>query len=122
MSLSVVQLVALVCYALGMTAGQILFKLAAGASRYAPPTDVFSSVLALILNPFFAASLILYLVLSVCWVWLLTFVPISKAYPFVGISFGGTSIVGWMFFGERLTTTNLFGLAMLGAGVALLAR
>lgn len=122
MSLSVVQIAALVCYALGMTAGQMMFKLASGRSQYAPHRGVFHSVLALVLNPFFAASLILYLVLSVCWVWLLTFIPISKAYPFVGISFAATSIAGWMFFGERLTITNLFGLAMLGAGVALLAR
>ena len=122
MSLSVVQIVALVCYALGMTAGQMMFKLASGTSHYAPSSGVFDRVLALIFNPFFAASLILYLVLSVCWVWLLTFIPISKAYPFVGISFAGTAIAGWIFFGERLTTANLFGLAMLGAGVALLAR
>jgi len=122
MSLSVFQVAALVCYALGMSVGQMLFKLASGGSRSAPHSGLFGGVLALILNPFFATSLTLYLVLSVCWVWLLTFIPISKAYPFVAISFVGTSIGGWIFFGERLTVTNLFGLAMLGTGIFLLAR
>ena len=122
MSLSFSQVAALVCYALGMTVGQMMFKFASGGSHSAPHRDLFGGLLALILNPFFATSLILYLVLSVCWVWLLAFIPISKAYPFVAISFVGTSIGGWIFFGERLTVTNLFGLAMLGTGIVLVAR
>jgi multidrug transporter EmrE-like cation transporter len=112
----------LIAYSLGMIAGQMMFKLASSSHNYVEPSSLPIKVLNLVANPFFAVSVILYLVLSVFWVWILTFIPISKAYPFVALSFAGTAIGGWMFFGERLSATNLIGLALLGAGIVLATR
>jgi multidrug transporter EmrE-like cation transporter len=112
----------LIAYSLGMIAGQMLFKLASSSHNYVEPSNLPIQIINLVANPFFAVSVILYLVLSVFWVWILTFIPISKAYPFVALSFAGTAIGGWMFFGERLSATNLFGLALLGAGIVLATR
>ena len=112
----------LIAYSLGMIAGQMMFKLASSSHNHPESSSLPFKILNLIANPFFAVSVILYLVLSVFWVWILTFIPISKAYPFVALSFAGTAIGGWMFFGERLSATNLFGLALLGAGIVLATR
>lgn len=99
-----------------MIVGQMMFKLASSGHDHAGPAGLLSKVLILVANPFFAISLFLYLVLSVFWVWIL------KAYPFVALSFAGAAIGGWMFFGERLSTINLLGLALLGAGIILATR
>jgi multidrug transporter EmrE-like cation transporter len=105
-----------------MMAGQMMFKLAAGGYASEAGTTLVGRALSLVANPFFVASLILYFLLSVFWVWILTFTPISKAYPFVAVSFVGTALGGWLFFGEKLSAVNVFGLVLLAAGIVLATR
>lgn len=109
------ELLVLVSYACGMAAGQVLFKTAA---LQMPATGtVGQKCLALALNPTFLAAVLLYGLLSALWVWILTTVPLSRAYPFVALAFVLTLSAGVLFFGEALSLRLLLGSALVLAGL-----
>ena len=43
-----------------------------------------------LLNGYFFVAVILYAALTVLWVWILSFTPLSRAYPFVALAFALT--------------------------------
>jgi drug/metabolite transporter (DMT)-like permease len=117
-SLSVAQIVLLAAYAVGMAGGQILFKTAA---IRLPAGELGARALALAGNGWFLAAIALYAGLSVLWVWVLTFTPLSRAYPFVAIAFALTPLVGALVFGEPLSLRLLVGIAVVAVGLVLIA-
>jgi multidrug transporter EmrE-like cation transporter len=117
--LTAVQLAMLVGYAVSLAAGQILFKYAA---LQAPPSGAWlTRLVGLALNPSFAAAVALYAGLSVFWVWLLTTVPLSKAYPFVALAFALTLAAGVVVFGEPASWRLLLGSGLILAGLVVIA-
>ncbi|MGO9845031.1 MAG: EamA family transporter [Methylocella sp.] len=56
------------------------------------------------------------------YVWILSFTPISRAYPFGALAFVFTVAIGVIFFRETVTRTHLFGLASIIFGVILISR
>jgi drug/metabolite transporter (DMT)-like permease len=117
-TLSVAQIVLLAAYAVGMAGGQLLFKTAA---LKLPAGELGSRALALATNGWFLAAIALYAGLSVLWVWVLTFTPLSRAYPFVAIAFALTPLVGALVFGEPLSLRLLVGVAVVAVGLVLIA-
>ena len=55
------------------------------------------------------------------WVWVLTFTPLSRAYPFVAIAFALTPLLGALVFGEPLSLRLLVGVAVVAVGFFLIA-
>lgn len=115
--LSLTQIALLAAYALGMAGGQILFK--AAALRLPADVPFAERVFGLAQNGMFVAALALYLVLSVLWVWVLTFTPLSRAYPFVALAFVITPILGGMIFGEPISLRLAIGIAVIAFGLFL---
>ncbi len=115
--LSALQIVVLAAYAVGMAAGQVLFKLA--ALRDAADLPLLARLLALAHNLYFIAALAAYLVLSAVWVWILSFTPLSRAYPFVALAFAMTSLLGSVLFAEPLTLRLMVGLGVILCGLLL---
>lgn len=122
--MTAVQITLLVAYACGMAAGQLLFKLAAsGLQRLPSPSDAPVEWLAGVLgNPWFVAAMAAYGFLSVVWVWLLGFVPLSRAYPFVALAFVLVPVLGHFVFGDPLSPRFLAGTALIAVGLSLVAR
>ena len=110
----------LAVFAVGMGAGQLLLKLAA-VIHSTGATGGWSRVLGLAFNWAFVTGGALYAVLLVYWVWLLTFIPLSRAYPFTLLSLVVAALGGHLFFGERLTGSFLAGLAVIGLGLVLVS-
>ena len=106
-------------YALGMAAGQILFKLA--AVRLVANAPVTDRAMALLQNGYFLGALTLYFALSLLWVWILSFTPLSRAYPFVALAFAVTPILGGLLFAEQLSVRLIAGIAVIMAGLVLIA-
>jgi drug/metabolite transporter (DMT)-like permease len=111
------QLALLVTYAVGMAGGQLLFKTA--ALRMADGRAFQARALSLMLDGPFLAAIALYAALSVLWVWILTFTPLSRAYPFVAIAFALTPLVGALVFSEPLSPRLLVGIAVIAFGLVL---
>lgn len=118
--MSALQITLLLLYSIGMSAGQLLFKLAA-QSFLSPNASTISlgRMAQLGLNPYFVGAMSLYLGLSVLWVWILTFTPLSRAYPFVAVAFVVTPLLGHFFFMEALDLRFYLGLSLIVLGLIL---
>lgn len=106
--LTVSQILLLTVYAAGMSGGQVLFKMA--ALRYVAEGGVWERLLGLVGNIYFVAALVLYGGYAILWVWILSFTPLSRAYPFVALAFALTPLLGVMIFGETMSLRLFVGL------------
>ena len=117
--LSSVQIALLAAYALAMAGGQMLFKLA--SARFVGEAPIAERVVAVLQNGYFLAAVTLYLVLTVLWVWILSFTPLSRAYPFVALAFALTPVLGGLLFAEPLSLRLLAGIGFILCGLVLVA-
>jgi drug/metabolite transporter (DMT)-like permease len=117
--LSLTQIAVLFGYALGMTGGQMLFKLA--ALRLPQDGSAAERAFDLLQNGYFLLALATYLILALLWVWVLSFTPLSRAYPFVALAFVLTPVLGGLLFGEALSFRLLAGIAAILGGLLLVA-
>lgn len=117
--LSLLQVVVLATYAAGMAGGQMLFKLAADRVPGAAGAGFPERILGLALNGYFIAAVLLYGLLSVLWVWVLTFTPLSRAYPFVALAFAVTPLLAAALFHEPLGMRLLAGIGLVVGGLFL---
>ena len=118
--LTLSQIALLTAYSLGMSGGQVLFKLA-GNAYAASAGGAADRLLALLHNAYFLLALALYAGLSVLWVWILSFTPLSRAYPFVALAFALTPLLGGSLFGEAISLRLMAGLAFILCGLFLVA-
>jgi len=117
--LSLAQIALLVGYAGGMVGGQLLFKLAA---LKASPVGPFGERLsAMMLNGYFATAVLLYGALTVLWVWILNFTPLSRAYVFVALAFAVTPLLGGVLFAEPISLRLVIGIALICCGLLFVA-
>jgi drug/metabolite transporter (DMT)-like permease len=117
--LALSQAAVLLAYAAGMAGGQLLFK--AAALRYASEAPLGERLLSLVQNVYFLAAIALYVALTVLWVWILTFTPLSRAYPFVALAFAITPLLAGFVFGEAVTTRLMLGIGFILCGLLLVA-
>jgi drug/metabolite transporter (DMT)-like permease len=116
--LTLSQLALLTAYAVGMSGGQILFKMASLRFVTAGGSSV-DRLLALLQNVYFLAALVLYGGFSVLWVWILSFTPLSRAYPFVALAFAFTPLLGGLLFNEAISSRLVTGILFILLGLFL---
>jgi drug/metabolite transporter (DMT)-like permease len=97
------------------TAGQILFK----AARSSQPD---ASLLALFLRLEVWAGLIIYGLSALCWLWVLSRVQLSFAYPILALTFPLVVILSALLFSEPVSPMHWAGVGVIMVGVSLLAR
>lgn len=107
------------------TSAQLLLKL--GMSHAAVRAAVEgrqwgSLVQQLVVNPWVVAGLSLYVLGAAVWLLVLAKVELSLAYPFVGLGFVITMLLGWWFLNDALNVQRVMGTLLITAGVALVAR
>ena len=106
-----VNMIALVVFVASLSAGQLLFKtsashLTAGAVPYA-----------LLLDPVFYLALAIYGAATVLWIWILTRMPLSLAYPWVASTMVIVPLLAAFLFGETLNLRFWLGSALVMAGI-----
>lgn len=67
-------------------------------------------------------GLMLYGISVSSWLWVLSKVDVSRAYPFVSLGFVLTMVFAYLFLGESLTPAKIIGTLLVCSGVFLLAR
>lgn len=107
----------LIAYAVGMSVGQILFKVA--ANRITQGEQNFS-VTQLATDPFFILAISLYGFMTILWVWILSRFSLGLAYPFVALSFVFTPAASYFVFGERIDGWYLLALTFILTGLTIL--
>ena len=73
-------------------------------------------------NLWVLGGLTLYFLGAVVWLFVLAKVDVSYAYPFVGVGFILTLILGKILLGESITAARLVGTLLVSVGVVLIAR
>ena len=81
-----------------------------------------SAALAVASNAWVLAGLGLYFLGAVIWLVVLNRVPVSFAYPFVGLGFVLTALLAWALLGEGVSVQRALGTLLVTLGVALIAR
>jgi drug/metabolite transporter (DMT)-like permease len=114
------QIALLVVYAVALAGGQLLFKMA--AMRSATDGPLSERITGSLLNGYFAAAIVLYAVLTVLWVWILSFTPLSRAYPFVALAFALTPALGAMMFSEPVSMRLVIGIVLILGGLLFVAE
>jgi drug/metabolite transporter (DMT)-like permease len=117
--LSFAQIALLIAYAGGMVGGQILFKLAAQRGLAEGPLS--ERLSGLMLNGYFAGAIVLYAALSVLWVWILSFTPLSRGYVFVALAFAVTPLLGGLLFAEPISVRLVIGIVLICCGLLFVA-
>jgi len=105
-----------VAFMLGI--GQVLFKIAAERLIIGRGWTAFAW--SLVGWPM-AAVLLLYGIATVLWVYLLNGLPLSRAYPFIALAFAFVPLLSWIVFRDALDLRYGLGLALMVAGLYLIA-
>jgi undecaprenyl phosphate-alpha-L-ara4N flippase subunit ArnE len=100
-----------------MVAGQLLFRKSAVT---APPLSTLKGLAVLGTNPFFLLALCLYGVATLLWVSALQYIPLSRAYAFMALSFLVVPIAAVVLYGEAFTAKLAIGLCLVTAGLILI--
>jgi drug/metabolite transporter (DMT)-like permease len=108
-------LYALICVA-ALSAGQVLFKAAAIASKESTNFITFKSV------AFLAAAMVIYAGASLLWVWVLRSEDLGRIYPIMALAFVLVPIASHFFFGERFLPGYMLGTTMIILGLFLTTR
>jgi drug/metabolite transporter (DMT)-like permease len=110
--MSLIQLTFIISTVLALSAGQILFKLAAASFSLSS-----ENLLVVLLDIKLIAALFVYLVATVMWLFVLKAMPLRIAYPFVALAFIFVPIMAHVFLGEDLNWNTFLGAAIIAFGV-----
>ncbi len=109
----------LTSFSIAMAAGQLLFKHAANAIAGRSRQEM---AVGLLTTPSFWAALGVYGGATVLWVWILTRVPLSKAYPFAALGMILVPLASVLVYGERVGPLFWIGSLLVAAGMVLTQR
>lgn len=84
--------------------------------------SVIRGLLAPLLEPGVLLGLALYAFGALLWIAVLSRVEVSQAYPFVGLGFVVTAILGYAFFGDTLSLQRIAGIGLVIGGIVLIAQ
>lgn len=119
-------LMALILFSVSLSAiAQIVLKtgmsspLVAQVMKLGSPFEV---AIQIALNPWVIGGLGLYFLGAMVWLFVLARVQVSVAYPFVGLGFILTMIMGKYVMGDDITVSRLAGTLLVATGVVLIAR
>ena len=84
--------------------------------------DGIQSLLQTIFSPFVFGGLTIYALSVLAWLWVLSKVDLSIAYPFVGISFIFTLLFGIFLLDESLSIYKVIGTLMIAVGCFFVAK
>lgn len=114
MKLTLVQFAELIGFSMMLACGQALFKLSATS---VPSLVSVNGLLALAVNPWFWAALVLYGAATLLYLYILQQVPLSVAYPFVALGFIVIPAISWAFFKEPMSLYYAAGVAFILIGI-----
>ena len=103
---------------------QLALKLGVGTQSFevAMRGGVFDVLIATVTNIYICVGLTIYLLSVAMWLWILTKVDLSVAYPFVGVSFLVTMAFGIWLLDEDVTTGRVVGTVLIVVGCTLVGR
>lgn len=102
--------VILLCVA-GISAGQILFKLASRTLRGGQP------LIHALVSPYFLLGILIYGIATLAWIWQLSKVDLNRAYPLMTLSFIFVPLMSVYVLAESVSPRYWVGLALVLLGL-----
>ena len=103
--------------------GQVMLKWQVAQFQPAPlrMSDP-SSIARMLMNPWVLSAFAAAFLASLCWMATLTKLPLSKAYPFMALSFPTVSLLAVLLFKEEMNGIKITGTALITLGAIVLSR
>lgn len=101
---------------------QILLK--AGMKNFSNidlKNNIMQTVLSISLNPYIISGFISYGISIILWLWVLSKVDVSLAYPFQALGYIVVTILAWLIFQENVNMTRIIALIFITLGLIILA-
>jgi drug/metabolite transporter (DMT)-like permease len=118
-----VRLLVLIIVSVGLSAlAQLLLKMGVDGSGAAARGESASGLVAMLMSPLVIGGLALYGLGAMVWLFVLGRAPLSLAYPFVGLGFIMTAILGMSVLGEGVSGSRVAGTVLIALGCVLVAR
>ncbi|MDJ1173672.1 EamA family transporter [Roseofilum capinflatum] len=108
----------LIACVFSISLGQLLFKLAANFSNTHSPQGL--TLMSYLSNPYLWSALIIYGSATLFWMWLLRFIPLNQAYPFMALAFVIVPLLSSLFLGEKVDARYLVGVALIMSGLIIM--
>jgi multidrug transporter EmrE-like cation transporter len=86
------------------------------------PENIFTNAWVIAMNPWIIGGIILHMCALAIWLWALSRVDLSVAYPFLAIGYVLVSLASWVWFGEEITSLRILGMGIVVFGVLVLAK
>ncbi|WP_270584011.1 EamA family transporter [Bacillus smithii] len=102
-----------------LVSGQFLWKY--GMMKSGQSFSSLLGILKLLLSPYILTGLILYGAATVLWLFILSKVPLSVAYPIQSLAYVFALFGAYFLFGETLTSWKIAGVLLIVAGVAMIS-
>ncbi|MDH5711962.1 MAG: EamA family transporter [Gammaproteobacteria bacterium] len=83
---------------------------------------ILTNVWHIVTNPWVFGGMFMHVSALVVWLWALTRVDISFAYPFLAVGYIFVSLLAWYWLGENITSTRISGMAIIIIGIVVLSR
>jgi drug/metabolite transporter (DMT)-like permease len=99
-----------------LAGGQFLFKSAGISIRGLALAD---GLRTLIWLPGFYVALSMYAIATVLWIYVLSRIPLTIAYPWIAAATAAVPIIGWLAFGEKTSLLFWVGIAFITFGLFL---
>jgi drug/metabolite transporter (DMT)-like permease len=99
-----------------LVSGQFLWKI--GMTNRAVSFDSLGAIIRVMLSPYIISGLFLYGMATVLWLFILTKVPLSVAYPIQSIAYIIAVFGAYFFFQEEITIWKVIGVILIMAGVS----
>lgn len=115
MILSPTQWAAVICV-MGMSLGQVLFKVSANSLN--STGSIFAPRTFFILSGTFAV----YVLVSFGWVWVLRKAQLGEVFPFYSLAYVLVPLASYYLFNERFSNSYLLGVALIISGLVLCGR
>ena len=101
---------------------QILLK--AGMKNFSNidlKNNITQTVLSISLNPYIISGFISYGISIILWLWVLSKVDVSLAYPFQALGYIVVTILAWLVFQENINLIRIIALIFISLGLIILA-
>jgi len=120
---SVTNALLLVCVAFLLAVGQLLLKAGVQtASAMSHKATLPALGLSLVVTWQFWTAIMVSGFVVLLWAWILTFIPLSKAYPFVVLAFVFTAIFESVFFGGQTPVKFFVGCSLILVGLLVIVK
>jgi len=101
-----------------LVTGQTLFRAGVGNQNF---TSVFE-IIKIMFSPLVFAGLVLYALTTILWLYILSVMPLSRAYPIQALAFPTVLIISKVLFNEDVSFIRWAGAGVIFIGVVLIAQ